>query len=298
MIKILKKKIKLGIFILLFIIISPLLVMYASGDILGGSWSLLKTGGIYINSAPINSEVYIDSKLKDNTSFFERNILIKNLKPGFYDIVIKKEGYNIWSKKITVLNNLVSDANVFMLQEKIESKDIPKENIIDSKKGTTTVKITEPNEQYLYLVGLFSEKQNIDLKNKNIATSTFSNTNRGTKESPIMNGKIGLWKEEKQVFVSWYGRMEIAPKYFCNNDICVETIEFFDFENEPLKVDFLPGYDDVVLVASGEEIFAVQIEDNPFKQKQLIYKGAKPNFRIVNDTLYVKDGDTIVEILL
>ncbi|MFA5935098.1 MAG: PEGA domain-containing protein [Candidatus Paceibacterota bacterium] len=296
MIKIIKKKIKLGIFFLLFIIIAPLLVLYANGDIFGTGWSLSKTGGIYINSAPINSEIYIDSKLRSSTSFFERDLLIKNLKPDLYNIMVKKEGYNSWSKKIIVLDNLVSDANVFMLPIKIDYRDIPKENFIDSKRGTTTIKIKQPNEEYKYVLSFFSEE--VSLKAKKIASSSFSNKNLGTEEFPIMNGKIGLWRDKTKVFVSWYGKAESAPKYFCNKGICVKTIQVFDFKTEPTKIDFLPSYDGVIIFASIDEVFAMQVEDNELKEVQPIYKGKKPDFRLINGIIYVKDGDIINEVLL
>lgn len=280
----------------MFIIIAPALVLYANGDIFGSGWSLLKTGGIYINSAPINSGVYINSKLKDNTSFFERDLLIKNLKSGLYDITVKKEGYNTWSKKINVLDNLVSDANVFMLPKKIEVRDIPKDNFIDSKKGTTTVKIKESNEEYNYILSLFSD--DVLLKNQKIASSSFSNKNFGTEKLPIMDGKIGLWRDKEEVFVSWYGKIDSAPKFFCDKDICVKTIQVFNFKKEIISIDFLPGYDGVIIVASSDEIFAMQIENNIQKEAQTIYKGKDLDFRIINSVIYVKDGDVISEVLL
>ena len=296
MIRIIKKKIRLLLFFLLFIVIAPLLVLYANGDIFGNGWSLLKTGGVYINSSPINSEVYINSKLKKNTSFFERDLLIKNLNPGIYDIKVKKQDYNTWSKKIDVFDNLVSDANVFMLPIKIETRNILKEDIIDSKKGTTTIKIKQLNEEYKYISSFFSE--DVLLKSRKTATSSFSNKNLGTEESPIMNGKIGLWKDKTKVFVSWYGKVELAPKYFCNKGVCIKTIQVFNFKTEPSRVDFLPGYDGVILIASMDEIFAMQVENNTLKEAQAIFKGKKPDFRLINGIIYVKDDDTISEILL
>lgn len=296
MIKILKKKIRLLIFFLIFIIISPLLVLYANGDIFGDGWSLLKTGGIYINSAPINSEIYINSKTKNNTSFFERDLLVKNLKPGIYEVMVKKEGYNTWFKKINVFNNLVSDANVFMLPQKIDIRDIPKENLSDFNKGTTTIKIKEPNEEYKYISNFFWDDSN--LKNKKTASSTFLNKNLGTKESPVMSGKVGLWKDKTKIFVSWYGKTESAPKYFCSNNNCLDTIAVSSFDKEPTKIDFLIGYDDILIISLDDKVFAIQIEDNPNKVIQLLYEGKKPDFRIIGGTIYVKDGDIVSEILL
>src|ERR1035437_3270566 len=106
-----QKKIKLLIFFLLFIIISPIIVFYASGDIFSDGWSILKTGGIYVSSAPVGSEVYLNNKFEDKVSFFKRNILIKNLMAGSYEIKVIKTGYNDWYKKIIVDTNFVADAD-------------------------------------------------------------------------------------------------------------------------------------------------------------------------------------------
>jgi len=296
MIKVLKKKARFLVFSLVFIIVSPLLVLYANGDIFGDGWSLLKTGGIYINSAPINSEIYINSKLKNNTSFFERDILVKNLKSGIYEVVVKKEGYNTWLKKINVSNNLVSDANVFMLQEEIGVRDIPKENTNDFNNGTTTTKIKELNEEYEYIYNFFLN--DLSLKNKKTASSTFLYKNLGTKESPIMSGKEGLWQENGKVFVGWFGKENSEPQYLCITTECKKSMLVFDLLKEPTNLGFLPGFYGVIIVAFDNQIFAVQLEENPNKSAQLIYKGEKPDFRIISGTVYIKDVDFIAEVIM
>src|SRR5690348_15489820 len=108
---ILKRKLKLIILVIVFVLVSPVVILYATGDILGSGWSLLKTGGVYVSGAPAGSDVYMNSKHIDTTSFFNKNIFIKNLRRGTYNISVKKEGYYSWSEKLTVSDNLVSDAN-------------------------------------------------------------------------------------------------------------------------------------------------------------------------------------------
>ena len=104
-----KRKINFIIFVVAFFVLAPLVVLYSTGHIFSEGFGLLKTGGMYLMSAPNNSEVYLNSKLIDTTSFFNRSVLIKDLRPNIYDVVVKKEGYNIWKKKIKVSDNLVSD---------------------------------------------------------------------------------------------------------------------------------------------------------------------------------------------
>jgi hypothetical protein len=288
MVKIIKKKIRLIIFFLIFIIISPLIVLYANGDIFNDGWNILKTGGVYINGAPNNSKIFINSKLKEETTFFERDILIKNFRADVYRIDVKKEGYNTWSKDVTVLNNMVSDANVFMLPQNIEFRDIFLKIDSEKKVGTTTLIIKKDNPEYSKIFKLFvvSTTTKLDLSTTNIL---------GTKESPIVNGKINLWNKDKKIFISWTGKIDSAPKYFCDNGVCSSVLEVINLKSDLTSLDFLPGYDGVIVVSSNSKVFAVQVENNPLKDIQIIYEGNSPTFKIFNGLLYVKDGNVLRE---
>ncbi len=285
-----KRKINFIIFVAAFFILAPLVVLYSTGHIFSEGFSLLKTGGMYLMSAPNNSQIYLNSKLIDTTSFFNRSILIKDLRPNIYDVVVKKEGYNVWKKKIKVLDNLVSDARVFMLQEKVETREIPKylSKEIASSTGTSTIsKIL--NTEYSDLLIYFSTKK---------ATSTVKEKNLGTLASPIINKKITLWKEGSKVFMGWSGSIDSAPNTFCDERECNKKVMLFDLGREPRKIDFLPGESDVVVLSFEDSVFAVEAEVNPDKSIQLLYKGKTPDFRIIDGIIYVKDGEYLAEILL
>lgn len=290
------KIIKLVTFAILFIVISPIIVLYANGDVFSNGWSLLKTGGIYVSSAPIGSEIYLNDKLKDKVSFFNRDILIKNLMSGEYEIQVRKIGYNNWTKKINVENNLVADADVFMLQKKVEVQNIPK-YILDASNGSTSsIKIKNP--EYTDMIALFAATTTKLSKALSIIGVDFKN-NLGTAKSPIMNGRLGLWKEKEKIFVKWFGDNDNAPKYLCDNTLdCTKTMLVIELPIEPTEISFLLGYDGVILISAQGTVFAMQIDDNTDKIKQIIYMGKDPRFILSAGSLYVKDGDTISEIVL
>ncbi len=281
-----KKRIKLILFFIAFMIIAPIVLLYAHGDILGTGWTLLPTGGIFINSAPSGSSIFLNNKPKETTSFFSKSVVIKSLRSGNYEISVTKDGYNSWSKKISVLNNFVSDANVFMLQEKVEIRDIEKYLASSTKK----------NPEYVDIAAVFSK---VATTTKNISTSTIDfKSNLGTKHSPIMNGKIGLWREGYKIYAQWFGREEIAPRYFCDMENCTKMIEVIDLGDFPMRFNFLSEYPGVVVIALNEKIFAIQIENNPEKKEQIIFSGINPDFRISNGSLYIKDGIHFSEVIL
>ncbi len=281
-----KKRFKLIVFFIAFLIIAPAVLLYARGDILGTGWTLLATGGIYVNSAPSGAKIFLNNKPYDTTSFFNRDIVMKSLRAGNYEIKVTEDGYNSWSKKIAVFNNLVTDANVFMLQEKIDQREITK----------YLASSTEKNSEYADILAVFAKKAVII---KSVSTTTVDlKSNLGTKLSPIMSGKIGLWKEGNKIYSKWFGRDDLAPRYFCNDQDCTKTILVADLGSTPSKVDFLPDYSGVAVVSLDSRIFAIQIEENPEKKEQLIYQGKVPDFRIIDGSLYVKDGNYLAEIML
>jgi hypothetical protein len=285
-----KRKINFIIFVAAFFVLAPLVVLYSTGHIFSEGFGLLKTGGMYLMSAPNNSQIYLNSKLIDTTSFFNRSILIRDLRPNVYDVVVKKEGYNVWKKKIKVSDNLVSDARVFMLQEKVETREILKYLSKETASSTGTSTISKIlNTEYSDLVANFSAKK---------ATTTVKDKNLGTVAYPIMNKKIGLWKEGGKVFMSWSGSVDSAPNTFCDERECNKKVMLFDLGREPRKIDFLPGENDIVVLSFEDSIFAVEAEVNPDKSIQLLYKGKTPDFRIIDGIIFVKDGEYLAEILL
>jgi hypothetical protein len=79
---------------------------------------------------------------------------------------------------------------------------------------------------------------------------------------------------------------------------CKDSMLVFDLAKTPTNLGFLPGYEGVIIVAFENQVFAVQLEENPDKGVQLIYKGKKPDFRIENGIVYIKDGSYIAEVVL
>ncbi len=281
-----KKRIKLLIFFLIFLIVSPVILLYANGDIVGSGWTLLSTGGIYVNASPTGSDIYLNSKLKDTTSFFSKNLVIKSLRAGIYEIKVTKDGYYSWSKKVKVQNNIVSEANVFMLPVKIDKREITKYI------ASSTIK----NPEYINIAALFAKKSTTT---KIIATSTIDfKSNLGTKLSPVMSGKIGIWTEGNKIYAEWYGREDVAPRYFCDAINCTKPLVIESLDFAARKIDFLPDYPGVVIIAEQSKIFAIQIEENSEKKEQILYVGTAPDFKISDGSIYVRDGNYLGEIIL
>jgi hypothetical protein len=294
-----KRRILTIFFILLFLVLAPLIIFYANGNILSEGWNILATGGIFLKSMESGSELYIDNKLKDTTGFFTRDYLLKNLKPDSYDILVKKEGYNTWENTINVDANRVTESNVFMLPTKIEITEISKYLEVVDKATTTNNVVKKDNPEYIAAKTIFADTSILGKYISIISTTTGKITKYepGVKENPIENRHMIIWKEGHTAFIGWNGTISSSPKIFCKevkNDItCVNSLKVYSFEGDINDLDFFPGESEVIIVSVLDKVYAIEAEENVNKKTQIIYAGKKPDFRNLNNTLYIKDGDFI-----
>ena len=108
----------------LFILITPLIIMYSQGyrfDLRYGA--IIKTGALFLEPRPAPVGAYFDGKLKKQSNFVFQNIYIGNLFPRSYLIEVKKDGYFSWGKKLTVLPKLVTEAkNIYLFPKNVVPK--------------------------------------------------------------------------------------------------------------------------------------------------------------------------------
>jgi hypothetical protein len=98
----------LGFGVVVFIICTPIAVMYALGykfDL--STRQVTKTGSLVIRSEPTRSLVYIDDKLQKSRT----GSTIRFLLPGDYNFKIDRDGYQSWTKRLNIRSGLVTWAN-------------------------------------------------------------------------------------------------------------------------------------------------------------------------------------------
>jgi hypothetical protein len=129
--KILYRRILYIAFIAAFLIITPLLILYANGYELSlKNKGLVKTGMFILDSEPRGALIYLNGRLQ--TSFMDsvlpgkNNYLatpakVKNLIPGDYDVKIELNGYWPWQKKLSIYPGASTYAEDILLFK----KDLP-----------------------------------------------------------------------------------------------------------------------------------------------------------------------------
>lgn len=169
------------IFLLIFIIITPLISLYATGYTVGNGFKIQKTGILIINSEPKGAKIFINNKIQQkffsklfnkNEGYVKTPAKIKNIKPGEYKVRLEIQGYWTWEKKIEIKPG----QSTFYENIVLFKQDLPLK-MIDGE--FTNIKLS-PNKKFLiaqqankdHLINLDNE----EITSINLATTTFKNT--------------------------------------------------------------------------------------------------------------------------
>jgi len=319
------------ILVILFIILVPILWAFSAGYRLDDALSIVRTGGIYINSTIPNTRVFIDDEFVEDNGIFLKNTLIQTLRPNKrYTIHVEKEGYFPWTKELGVFPNLVTEARVLMLKSEPTYRILTK-NPGATAQATSTVTSTRPNvattttialnPEYESLVELFSsDNEQFDIE---IATTTMMQTPKGKIATTTIlmervlpefilenslvqdiESKIDIrelqktiaWLDEGDVIVSWVGDEDLIPYFFCEAD-CKKLIGL-SFNEDITRFDFYPGRNDVLLVLTELGLYAAEIDDRSGQNVQPVYLGKNLDFRVQDgSTIVIKEGDKFIEVV-
>jgi len=151
-------------FIILFLILTPLISLYANGYRFGGGFQFKKTGILIIDSEPKGAKIYIDNKaqkkfintiINKDKGFISTPAKIKGVLPGEYEIKFELENYWPWQKKLEIKpgqSTFAEDVNLFKI-------DLPI-NILDKHSDRISF---SPLQEYL----ISQNKEELSLINSN-----------------------------------------------------------------------------------------------------------------------------------
>jgi hypothetical protein len=122
------RKVIFYIFLLLYVILCPLVILYAFGYVFKPSveQAMTKTGLIYISTAPSGADVQIKGEnFKQKTP-----AIISDILPGNYDILLTLEGYKPWQEAVPVAANKATVLDsIVMIPEKWQYERVLMEDL-------------------------------------------------------------------------------------------------------------------------------------------------------------------------
>jgi len=93
----------------IFFIVSPILVLFARGYKFNfETKTIVKTGSLIVKSEPSRATVFLDDKTMSDTTPSTLRFLL----PKDYNVSVKKDGYQAWTKRITIKSEIVTWANL------------------------------------------------------------------------------------------------------------------------------------------------------------------------------------------
>lgn len=291
-----KRVIYFIVFSVLFLLCIPIIVLYSMGYTIDSTtFGLSGRGGIYVMVQEPGVNVYVGDDLKKTTSLFQKEVLVKGLRPKEYLVVVGSDEFWPWAKTVNVSEGEVSPLYPLLLPKELAVTVIPK-----------------ADEMYAQVLKLFAvEPKASPVAAKNQAqvstnlgpTSSTVSSEVVTKVIPaseiISRRNMRVWKDGNLVFAHWAGgNGDIIPPYFCYKKECTDTIPIFE-ANMPIgRIDFYPDRDDVIIMTLDRSIYAVETDVRTYHNFYPLYQGTKPDWRVEDSTIYIKDGDVLSSIEL
>ena len=160
------------IYAVLFLVITPYIILHSLGYRVDfANKKIVATGGIYVRVLPQGTDIIIDSKINNKTGLFSNSIFVQDLLPKQHNILIKKDGYLDYQKKLLVKEKEVTKLeNVILFKQKIIFDAI--KNGVDyfsfaPDNNKLLIAKTENNEIGFKIVNLSSDqKQNFSIPTK------------------------------------------------------------------------------------------------------------------------------------
>lgn len=306
------------VMLIVFIFVAPFLIAYSIGYRFSfDKLSFFETGGIFIHTELSNTRVFIDDKLVESTGLLSKNTLVQNLtSERLYHVRVEKDEHRSWSKELYVYPNLVTEGRPLMLDTDIAFESISA-TLAPQSTSTKPVRTALPNPEYVAATELFAtttvaKDQVFDLVESVEALLATTSTTTASTSPKIIPGYLRAlkipdittkeqlqerwrtiaWLEDGNIHIMWAGDSENVPFYFCDVRGCRDKV-LVSLDTDITHFSFFPGRNDVFIVATQNHIFAVEADDRSKQNVETIYEGKKPTFRLMGNTIYVRDVEAL-----
>lgn len=253
--------------VVVFALLSYVIILYAQGYKYSFSEAkFFRTGSIFVK-ANEDAKVYIGDKFLSSTSFFGNSYTINGLLPGEYTVILQRDNFTSWQKKISVEEGLVREfSKILLLPSDETSKQELKKEIqlllyppVESSptvssapsktpKPTSTLTptpVTTQNSEPFYI------KSFVLYRTINSKPVPISSGVAGFDISPD-GQKIVWWNTNNEVWVIWLSDINYPP-YKKTGDK-----EFILRFPETIKnAAFFRGNDYIVVDSSGYKVIEI-----------------------------------------
>lgn len=240
-------------FILIFLLITPTIILYTAGYRYNfQKHRIQKTGILILKSRPEGAKIFLNNKLNQLTT----PARIANLLPDDYLIKIEKDGFYSWQKTLPVQSRLTTFAENILLFK----KTMPAQ-IVD---GNIEFLSLAPNKQKL----IYLQKQDTGqeiwlLDDKTSKKSLLYRSSDNQTLKPEWN------RDGRQILITVRDNVLKTPKYIVLDSerggaVVYSNLSDFYFEFKDVKSNFInaPSLDDASLIDSPPQFITVLNQKN------------------------------------
>lgn len=286
------------IFFVLFVIILPVVGLYASGYRLQGV-EIVATGGIFIATPLSGFFISINGEEVDRSTLFSKTFFFDNLEEGSYVVQVSAEGYHPWSKTLVVEPRVVTDVSAISVVQPLSIlKLATSTDALDDETASSTTRLVSETF-YDSVVNIFSATSTsatTTVSNGNVvSTSTSSTTPLDTLAVPedTVNG-VALLIEEGNLRAT-YIRSSNPPSSFCTRpSSCVQSFMLERGVETVTEAQFFAGGALYQTKESGVYFTEVEVRQPRFSLP--IFTAPEARFSVINGTLIVESNGSFFEV--
>lgn len=261
----------------LFMGVSYIVLVYAQGYQYSFSEGrFIRSGALYVN-VNTSASIFVDGKLEASTSLLGNSASVGGLLPDSYIVSVRKEGWSMWQKKVTIVAGFIEDFNNIMLLPQIgQDKENVRKEIYDLLYPAVASSSISPSP-------LLSSSPKPKTKTKTTPTPTPLPTPDKTRPYYIDNGSLYVnisdgpaihlgnnittafpsndnqklaWFDGGQLWVYWFTDTNYQPVHYAGDIALIANF------SHPIKtIGWFRDNDHIALDASG--IRVIEIDTRP-----------------------------------
>lgn len=273
-----KRRLYLYGLVLVFIVCFPLVIFYANGYRFKSGIGFVRTGSIIVTVSGSDAVVSLDGEEIGSSGFLRHNFYVDNLTPASYEVLVTHEGDHPWHRTLEVEQELVTDAQAFLVPLEITSvRLVDASKVASSSVATTTNAVTHLTyESYRTAFSASNATSTLILALHTPASEVLA----------LGNGNV---------YAQWTDTDTPPPSRFClRPSLCSVQIPIEVGKQQAINAEFFGG--GVVYTTKEGGIFLSEIDIRPEPVMVQLYPVRGADFRVVGGHLIVKDGSTLYEI--
>jgi len=256
------KKTKKALWAIVAICILVVIISYFLGWRIDSKFHILKPSTITLNISEADAEIIVNGRVAKNTYPKKERYRLGGLGAGTYEIVVNKNNFWLWLKKLELNSNDDLKFDVFILN-----------------KNSFGQFVTANDPEYAKINSFFV-KQELPSR---------------TRPRISADQNFALYADNNKAHLMWRGQPKDIPYYFCQ-ETCQAELEIATPAVTIKNIDYYKGKNHLIIIAAGKSVFVAEANSIGGQNLQPLYIGTNPFFHIDGENLYVRDGKDLMHV--